>query len=129
MDKKESTNHIVRQVAELLDIDIEEEDISISHRFPPGKPWEDSDGTLHQPEPPAIIAKFVRRNDAIEMYRSRYKLRGKTTSDIRGLSSNQSNADNNIYIQESLTPARRKLFKSCLKVKKELNFQSISTSS
>lgn len=47
VDKNENTNHIVHQVVELLDIDIEEEDISISHRLPPGKPWEDSDGTLH----------------------------------------------------------------------------------
>ena len=38
-------------------------------------------------------------------------------------------AGNNIYIQESLTVAKRKLFKSCLKVKKELNFKFISTSS
>ena len=129
VDRNEDTNEIVRQVADVMDISIQEEDISISHRLPPGKQWKDKDGFVHQPDPPAIIAKFVRRDDAIAIYRSRYKLKGKTTGDIVGLSQTQMRAGNNIYIQESLTVAKRKLFKSCLKVKKELNFKFISTSS
>ena len=113
VDRDEDTNEIVCKVADIMGISIQE-DISISHRLPPGKQWEDKDGFVHQPDPPAIIAKFVRRDDAIAIYRSRYKLKGKTTSDIVGLSTTQMRAGSNIYIQDSLTVAKRKLFKSCL---------------
>ena len=40
-DELESTNEIVVNVAELLGGSINHDDISISHRLPPGKPWTD----------------------------------------------------------------------------------------
>ena len=42
-DRDEDTNEIVCKVADIMDISIQE-DISISHRLPPGKQWEDKDG-------------------------------------------------------------------------------------
>ena len=55
-NEEEDTNDIVSQVAELMDIQVEDADISVSHRLPPGKPWTDNNGILHQPDPPIIIA-------------------------------------------------------------------------
>ena len=77
--------------------------------------------------PLLIIAKFVRRDLATDLYRSPYKLKGKTTNDIN-FDSFQTRGGNKIFIQESLTPARKKLFRSCLKVKKELDYNYVSTS-
>ena len=124
IEEDEDTNEIVREVAKLVDLDIDHNDISISHRLPAGKKWTDQNGRMHDPGPPAIIVKFIRRDDATDLYNSRFKLKGKTTDDLNCISSC---VDNNIYISESLNPSRKKLFRSCLKVKKELNFKFIST--
>ena len=124
VEEHEDTNRIVSQVAELMDLDIHKSDISVSHRLPAGKPWTDNDGRVHQPSTPAIIAKFVRRDDATNFYNSRFQLKGQTTDNLECMSSE---VGNNIYISESLNPSRKKLFRSCLKVKKELNFKFIST--
>ncbi|KAL9952153.1 hypothetical protein ACROYT_G039366 [Oculina patagonica] len=43
--RDENTNEVVKQVAGLLDIELGEDDISISHRLPPIPPWTDEDGT------------------------------------------------------------------------------------
>lgn len=122
----ECTNEIICQVAELVNIHIDDNDISVSHRLPKGKPWTDQEGVLHQPDSPIIIAKFVRRDIANELYRARFRLKGKSTNDIECIQSRPQG--NNIYISENLTPLKQKLFKSCLKVKKELKYKFISTS-
>ena len=87
-----------------------EDDISISHRLPASiSPRYDEHGVELPPPPtPIIIAKF-------EFYRARLKLKGKSTRYLEGFATAQ---DNHIY---------KKLFKSCLKVKKELKFKFIST--
>ena len=97
-----------------------EDDISISHRLPASiSPRYDENGVELPPPPslptPIIIAKFVRRYVRDEFYRARLKLKGKSTRDLEGFATAQ---DNHIY---------KKLFKSCLKVKKELKFKFIST--
>ena len=120
----ESTNDIVLNVANLLEVDLTEDDISISHRLPPNKSWTDSNGVLHPAAPPTIIAKLVKRDVKEKLYRARYKLKNKTTKDLEGL---QSANGNKIYMAESLTQTRRKLFKSALKVKKDLKYNYIST--
>lgn len=122
----EDTNDIVIQVAQLAGVDVQDEDISISHRLPANnKAWKDNDGVTHPPSPPIIIAKFVRRDLKDAIYRARFKLKDKTTRDLEG----STGADNNhIYLSESLTQTRKKLFKSCLKVKKEFKFAITSTS-
>lgn len=120
----ENTNQLVCQVGELMDVDISEDDISISHRLPPNKPWVDNNGTQHPPSPPSIIAKFVRRDTKNEFYSRRWKLKDKKSDDIEGL---EGSPGHSIYVSESLTQRRKKLFRSALKVKKDLNFQFIST--
>ena len=56
-----------------------------------------------------------------KIYDARAKLHDVSTLDL-GYSD-----DNNIYISESLTEANRKLFKLCLKAKKDLRFDFIWT--
>ncbi len=122
----ENTNEVVKQVAGLLDIELGEDDISISHRLPPIPPWTDQDGTVHSP-PPSIIAKFVKRDVKEKFYRARYKLKNKSSRDLAGTSISSAEGSK-IFISESLTQKRKKLFKAALKVKKELKFDYISTS-
>ena len=60
-----------------------------------------------------------------KFYKARGKVKNKTTSDLSGLGYLQ---ENKIYLAECLTEANKKLFKSCLKVKKEKRFQFLWTS-
>ena len=113
----------MRQEAGLLDVEVCEDDISISHRLPPIRPWTDDNGTVHSP-PPSIIAKFVKRGVEENFYRARYKLKNKSSRDLAGLSSAE---ENKVFISESLSQTRKKLFKAALKAKKELNFDFVST--
>ena len=99
-------------------------DISISHRLLPNKPWTDKNGNHHPPAPPTIIAKFVRREKKEEFYSGRWKLKDHTSADIETL---ETVVGHNIFISESLTRQRKKLFNAALKLKKELRFHNIYT--
>ena len=86
-------------------------DISISHRMPVSTKSKESatgSGTT------AIIVKFTKKNVRNELYGSRSKLKNFTVSDI-GLGRY---SDGKIFIQESLTARRRKLFKQCLQARR-----------
>ena len=61
------------KVAGLLGVEIDEQDISVSHRLPKSK---------HSDSPPTIIAKFVRRDVRDQVYKSRKNLKDKITKDI-----------------------------------------------
>ena len=71
---KEDTNQIVIDIGEMLCVEITEDDLSVSYRLPPNKRNPD--------RPPAIIAKFVRRDNKEELYRARKLLRNKSTQDL-----------------------------------------------
>ena len=115
--KQEDTNEIVLKVAELVGVDdLSNEDISISHRLPLSKNYRG------KRTDPAIIAKFVRREDKEKLYSARKHLKTFTTQDL-GF-----NSKNNIYISESLTERNKKLFGECVKVKKKLHFSFIWSS-
>ena len=58
----EDTTELVKSVAELAGEEINDDDISISHRLQASdKSRTDSEGVVHLPSPPPIIAKFVHR--------------------------------------------------------------------
>ena len=98
ISRDENTNEVVRQEAGLLDVEVCEDDISISHRLPLIRPWTDDNGTVHSP-PPSIIAKFVKRGVEENFYRARYKLKNKSSGDLACLSSAE---ENKVFISESL---------------------------
>ena len=86
-------------------------DISISHRMPVSTK---SKGSATGSGTTAIIVKFTKKNVRNELYGSRSKLKNFTVSDI-GLGRY---SDGKIFIQESLTARRRKLFKQCLQAQR-----------
>jgi hypothetical protein len=113
---KQSTNDIVCKIGKLMDVEIVLEDLSVSHRLPINKRYKGNRST------PAIIVKFIRRDVKEAFFRSRNKLKNKSTRDLGYRVSSP------IYINESLTANNKELLKYCLKTKKELNYKFIWTS-
>ena len=72
----ENTKKIVIQVGELMEVQIEAEDISISHRLPISSKYK---GKCHLS---AIIVKFVQCNTKEVYYRKRKELHAFTTKDL-----------------------------------------------
>lgn len=115
LGEEEDTNEIIRKVGDLVDVDIADKDISVSHRLPSKNHNADS----------SIIVKFVRRDIRDILYKSRTSLRNKTTHDLdpryrRGQAKK-------IFIVESLTRKNNLLFNQCLKKKRELKYDYIWT--
>lgn len=115
--EEENTNEIVKCVGDLMDVQVDENDISTSHRLPTKK------GST---SPPAIIVKFTRRDIRNDFFDAKRQLRNKTTSNLTDLGLGR-HQERNIYISESLTKANRQLFNECLKARKDLSFQFIWT--
>ena len=107
----EDTNDIVLQLSQKMGIPLERNDISVSHRIRSSRASVD----------PAIIVKFVRREMRESLYRPRKRLKSITTADL-GLS-----VDKKIFINESLTPKKKELFKDCLKFKNDKNYKFLWT--
>ena len=112
----ENTDDLVCSVASLVNVNINAEDISVSHRL-------SSNRTTSSNQPPVIIAKFVRRCVKDKIYQAKKYLKGKTTQDLRPGSLPYSK----IYISESLTRKNKELFDKCLEKKKSLNYKFIWT--
>ena len=68
---------------------------------------------------PVIVVKCTNRNVRDRLYRARSNLKNFTVGDI-GLGRF---GDGKIFIQESLTARRRKLFKQCLEIRKKFNYK------
>lgn len=94
---------IVKEVGKALDLTIEDSMVDACHRL--GKP--------NRENPPGIIVKFVRRIDKEEMLKKR---RVKRTLSTRHLGRPD---DRTIYINESLSPARRRLHAMAKQFQKE----------
>ena len=77
----ENTNQMVVKLAKEVGMDLEERDISVSHRL----------GEKRTARPTPIIAKFVRRDVKVQLLQRKKQLRGKT-----GYKS--------VYIDEQLSP-------------------------
>ena len=114
--RDENTNNIVMKVGELIGVQVDEDDISISHRLPVSSNYKGDRSN------PSIIVKFVRRDLKEEFYSSRKDLKNFSTEDL-GYSTT-----NNIYVNESLTEKNKELFRESLKAKKSLNYKFIWTS-
>ena len=114
-DRKENTKEIITKIGGLMGVNADERDISVSHRLPVSKIYSGKE------KEPSIIVKFARRDTKESYYQALKNLKGITTKNLGYQTSN------NIYINESLTDTNRKLFKDCLKPKKELGYKFIST--
>ena len=116
--KDEDTNQIVRKVGQLIDVDINDEDISVSHRTRLS-----SRNSENKKQEPAIIVGFVRRDVRDDLYKARTSLRNKSTKDLGMARHNPQK----IFIAESLTRRNHLLLNQCLQKKKKLNYKFLWT--
>jgi hypothetical protein len=108
-NKNEDVYEIVRQVGVALDMNFSREAIDVCHRL--GK----------RPDsirPAGIVVKFVRREVKQTMLEKRRVKRNLNTKDV-GFT--QTNAEP-VYINESLSPAKRKLFAAARVLKREKGY-------
>lgn len=131
MQPGEDTNDIVVRIGSLMGLELEESDISVSHRLPvPSYSSRMNNSSTSRPRSPGpalqlpkIIVKFVRRDAKEKFFKGRKFLRGKSTADL-GLSRF---SENKIYVSESLSPRNKAVFKECLEFKNKFGFKFIWT--
>ena len=95
----EDTNQIVIDLAKKVNINITNNDISVSHRLGPVR-RSDSETISHSPR--AIIVKFVRRDVKVAIMRNKKYLKNKKSKDLK-------DGEHNVYINEDLTPLRMRM--------------------
>lgn len=104
----ENVVEIVQTIGKVLQVTVSAEDIDACHRLGPKQ-----DGRRR-----GIIVKFVRRHMKEEMLRKRKIKRNLNTSDI-GMASGPAEV---VYMNESLSPARRKVLNAARSLRKEQGF-------
>ena len=109
-----SSNDIVRLVGKLIGIQVSDGDISTAHPVP----------TFKTDALPKIVVKFVRRDVRNRLYANRRKLVKKKACNLPDL---DLDLNNNVYISESLTSTRKKLFGEINKERKRLKWKHIWT--
>ena len=102
----ENTNFIIKEMAKKINVQIKDSDISTSHRLPASK-------NKHPP----IIVRFTNRDIKNKIYYKRRNLIGVNDFGITGMTK--------LFINENLTPKRKKLFSLAYKKRIELNYQYI----
>ncbi|XP_039295428.1 uncharacterized protein LOC120353938 [Nilaparvata lugens] len=110
MQKGENVVAIVKDVGRSLGYPIEDTMIDACHRLR---------SRVGSDKHPGIIVKMVRRLDSEELLQKRRVKRNFNTHDM-GLTSGPAVP---IYINESLSPARRSLYNAARQVKKDKNFE------
>jgi hypothetical protein len=108
-----SSEAIVESIGKVLKVKIEEKDISIAHPLP----------TFNKDALPKIIVKFTRRNVRNKFYAERKTLAGKNLKDNPHV--RKFLVGDSIYISESLTPRRKKLYGDINKFRKKLKWKFI----
>lgn len=111
----EDPKEILKEVCSIIGVNIKDEEISTIHRLPDSKKQKDR-----------LIAKFVRRETKDKVYQSRRKLVGKTTNHLPSFQSHSSRPSK-IFINESLTKARKALFSKIYEFKKDNNYKFLWT--
>lgn len=112
--QNENLTTITCELAASIGVTVKEEDISTINRLPDTKKVKNR-----------IIAKFTRRSKRDEIYKSRKKLAGKTTQSIPSCKSAPTGSK--IFINESLTSYRKRLYGRILQYKKTHNYKFILT--
>ena len=79
--KNENTNHVVKTVPKMLNVKVEDEHISTSHRLPIADQKTDlqkGETRRSAQPPPPIIVRFSNRDKRNEMFRQKNQLRSKS---------------------------------------------------
>ena len=111
---------LVKEMSEIMGVNLNENDISIAHRLPPTKKVKDR-----------LIVKFTRREKRDEIYSKRKNLKSKRTKDLPSVVCEPESAvvshKAQIHVNESLTPYRKRLLGRILQFKRDHNYKFIST--
>lgn len=115
----ENPKQLFKELCASIHVDLDDKDISVVHRLPDTKFQKDR-----------IIAKLVHREIKDEIYRSRKNLTGKTTRVIPSINKEIGQAiprANKIFINESLTSQRKKLFNEAYRFKQNSDYKYLWT--
>ena len=111
---EQTCEDIVYSLGQEMGLEIGAEDISTAHPLP----------TYDRSKDNKVIVKFTRRATRNNFYANRKKVAGRKISSLPSLNMS---GDNKVYISESLTPFRKKLFGAVNKDKKKLEWKYIWT--
>jgi hypothetical protein len=109
MERGENIIEVVKSVGRALDYPVDDGMIDACHRL------RTRDGSG---KPPGIVVKMVRRVDAEGLLQKRRVKRNLNTHDL-GMTSKPAEV---VYVNESLSPARRRLLNAARQVKKDKNY-------
>ena len=109
-----SAEAIIKSIGDVIGVPLQDNDTSIAHPIP----------TYKVGAPPKLIVKFTRRSVRDKFYLNRWKLARKKAKDLPNLKLS-SKAD--VFVSESLTSIKKKLFGDVNKVKKHLKWKNIWT--
>lgn len=107
-EKNENMVDVIKKVGKVLGVEIEEEHIDACHRL----------GAIKEGEKRGIIVKFTRRSTKEEFLAKRKIKRNFNTSDL-GRTSGPADV---IYVNESLSPARRKVLNAARALRKDQGY-------
>ena len=111
---------LVKEMSEIMGVNLNENDISIAHRLPPTKKVKDR-----------LIVKFTRREKRDEIYNKGKNLKSKWTKDLPSVVCEPESAVVNhkaqIHVNESLTRYRKRLLCRILQFKRDHNYKFIWT--
>ena len=116
----ESPALLVKEMSAIMGVNLNENDISIAHRFPPTKKVTGR-----------LVVKFTRREKRDEIYSKRKNLKSKRTKHLPFVICEPESAvvshKGQIHANESLTPYRKRLLGRILQFKRNHNYKSIWT--
>ena len=120
-EKDENLNDLVLRLGSLMNVELHEDDISITHRLPVSRNENQRVTRSSANTFAKVIVKFTRRSTKEKFYHARLRLKDKSTRDL-GLSRI---SENKLFISESVSSRNKQLFKDCLKFKRENYFCNI----
>ena len=111
---------LVKEMSEIMGVNLNENGISIAHRLPPTTKVKDR-----------LIVKFTRREKRDEIYSKRKNVKCKRTKDLPSVVCEPESAvvshKAQIHVNESLTPYRKRLLGRILQFKRDHNYKFIWT--
>lgn len=110
--KDHSSEDIVKSVGECIGVKLHSNDIAIAHPIP----------SYNADLPPKIIVKFTHRKTRNNFYANRRNLNKKKAKDLPHLNLN---SQESVFISESLTAKKKRLFGEVNKAKKKLKWRFI----
>ena len=113
---QDNPNQIVKEIGSLIGVEIDDSDIATAHRVPATEKVKNS-----------LIVKFLRREKREDVYKKRKNFIGKNTSHLPTVAEMNSPENSKIYINESLTNYRKRLFGQIKQYKRMNNVKYLWT--